>query len=183
MRRSLAALLLITLAATAADGAPHEAGQQPNPDMARIFAADQTDRSGAAIDWTVVAPADARRRAETKALLDGGALTTAADYGRAAFVFQHGTTPDDFLLAHSLAVIAGLKGEPDAGFIAAATLDRYLVSIGRPQIYGTQFNGRPDGGVTQEPYDRSLISDALRRELAIKSLAEGDAYAATHHTR
>jgi len=145
----------------------------PNAEMARIFAADQADRQAPGkIDWAVVGKADAARRAATRTLLDGGALHTGGDYEQAAFVFQHGNGPDDYLLAHTLALVAVAKGNGDAVWIAAATLDRYLQAIGKPQVYGTQFPNQPGGKSTQEPYDRALVSDALRRQLGVPSLAE-----------
>jgi hypothetical protein len=55
-------------------------------------------------------------------------------------------------------------------WIAAATLDRYLQNIGQKQIFGTQFlthsQNDPEGW-TQEPYDRTLISDALWDQLGV----------------
>jgi hypothetical protein len=41
--------------------------------------------------------------------------------------------------------------------------------VGKPQIYGTQFKGNKDA--TQEPFNRNLISDSLRREMGVPSLA------------
>ena len=143
-----------------------------NPDMTRIYDADQSDRqSPAAIDWAAVAKADAARRASTSQLLQGGKLHTGADFEHAAFVFQHGTTGNDYLLAHTLALAAMRKVDGAAAWIAAATLDRYLQSAGQPQIYGTQSRGKP-GETTQEPYDRNLISDELRLDLGVKQQAD-----------
>ena len=143
--------------------------------MARIFDADQADRRDfGKIDWAVVGPADAARRTATKTLLDGGKLHTGEDFQKAAFVFQHGNGPDDYLLAHTLALVAVAKGHVEALWIASATLDRYLQSIGKPQVYGTQFSGQPGGKFTQDPYDRALVSDALRSQLGVPSLAEQD---------
>jgi len=68
-------------------------------------------------------------------------------------------------------VIAVSKGDGSALWIATATLDRYLQSIHQPQIYGTQFLTPERKPVTQEPYDRALISDALRAELGVPELA------------
>jgi hypothetical protein len=139
-----------------------------NVEMTAIFDADQADRAaGAAIDWSAVGPRDQARQARTLALLNAGALHSGDDYWHAAFVFQHGAQPNDYLLAHTLAVIAAARGRPDAAWIAAATLDRYLQNIGRPQIYGTQFRSRPGQPTNQEPYDRTLVSDALREALGV----------------
>jgi hypothetical protein len=143
-----------------------------NTEMARIFGADQAARTGSGrIDWAKVGPEDEQRRTETKRLLDAGALRSGADFYHAAFVFQHGDAPDDYLMAHVLATIAVARGRPDATWIAAATLDRYLQRIGRKQIFGTQFITR-DGATTQDPYDRALVSDALREAMSVPPLAE-----------
>ncbi|MCJ2185350.1 hypothetical protein [Novosphingobium beihaiensis] len=143
-----------------------------NAEMTAIFNADQGDRRGPNIDWSKVRPADSRRLTRTKELLAGGALQSGDDFEHAAFVFQHGSKPDDFLQAHLLAMIAVARGKPEAIWIASATLDRYLCNIGKPQVLGTQYSLPSDGGVTQEPYDRTLVSDAMRRALHVPTLAE-----------
>lgn len=143
-----------------------------NPDMTRIYNADQSDRrTPAQIDWAAVTKADAARRASTSRLIQDGKLHTGADFEHAALVFQHGTAANDYLLAHTLALVAMRKGDGAAAWIAAATLDRYLQSVGQPQIYGTQSRGRP-GETTQEPYDRNLISDELRLDLGVRPQAD-----------
>lgn len=144
----------------------------PCPEMQRIFEEDQKARLATGkIDWELVAKSDAERRRATANLLAEGRLQTGGDFRNAAFVFQHGDTPDDYLLAHTLAVVAVARGESEAVWIASATLDRYLQSIHRPQIYGTQFNFEPGKPTTQEPYDRALVSDGLRRVLSVPSQA------------
>ena len=144
-----------------------------NPEMQEIFDADQKDRQPGVgkIDWNVVGKADAERREQTRKLLARGQLHTGEDFERAAFVFQHGGTPDDYLLAHTLAMVAAARGQASAIWIAAATLDRYLNSVHEPQIYGTQFFFKTGEPTTQEPYNRSLISDALRQQLGVPSQA------------
>lgn len=148
-----------------------------NPEMARMFEADQSVRANLPKNVTpdiikqMIAD-DEARRTRTSAMLNAGALHTGHDYERAAFIFQHGDTPADYLLAHSLAMIAMAKGNSDAKWIAAATLDRYLQAIGQQQIYGTQYRFPKPGEVGQDPYDRTLISDALRAELGVPAQAE-----------
>ena len=115
---------------------------------------------------------DAARRERTRALLDAGALQTGEDYRAAAFIFQHGSTPDDYLLAHVLAVAGAAKGSSGAAWIAAASLDRYLQSIDRKQIYGTQTRLTNGSEPTLEPYDRALLPDALRTAVNVPTLAE-----------
>jgi len=119
----------------------------------------------------VINRTDADRRAATRKLLSSGLLHTGRDYKEAAFVFQHGDSPADYLLAHTLAMIAVSKGDAMAIWIASATLDRYLQKIGQKQIFGAQFLSSSQTGWTQNPYDRDLISDELRQQLGVPSQA------------
>lgn len=143
-----------------------------NAEMTAIFQADQAARTSGTIDWTQVGPQDAARRVRTQALIDAGALHSGSDFEHAAFVFQHGGTPDDYLKAHILAMIAIARGNTEASWIAAATLDRYLQNSDRPQVFGTQFRVSQDGVATQEPYNRTLIPDALRAAVGVPPQAE-----------
>jgi len=142
-----------------------------NPEMQLIFERDQNDRLKEDIDWTTVNKADAERREATAKLLRDGKLHTGQDFENAAFIFQHGGTSDDYLLAHTLAMVAVARGSGHAIWIAAATLDRYLNAVHQPQIYGTQFWTNQNQPTTQEPYNRSLVSDALRKYLNVPSQA------------
>lgn len=150
-----------------------------NPHMMAIFAADQAARENVPVERfadvgfvTELVAADAERRAQTRLLLDQGMLRTANDLRAAAFVFQHGETANDYLLAHTLAVAAAMKGADDGGWLAASTLDRYLQKIGQPQVYGTQYRRDGRGPYTQGAYDAELLPDALRRMIGVPASAE-----------
>jgi hypothetical protein len=145
----------------------------PSAEMKRIFTEDQNGRMGH-VDGATIFKRDMVRREQTRALLAAGALHTGEDYREAAFIFQHGQTPQDYLLAHTLAMVAVSKGDVTSIWIAAASMDRYLQKIGQKQIFGTQFLPDLKGGWTQEPYDRGLISDTLRQQLGVPSQAEQD---------
>ena len=155
---------------------PDEDSAVSSSEMQHIFEEDQKVRQpGIKIDWATVPKSDAERRETTKKLLTDGKLHSGEDFERAAFLFQHGSTPNDYLLAHTLAMIAVKKGRDSALWIATATLDRYLHSMHQPQIYGTQFSWpTPTAPSTQEPYDRTLISDALRAQLGVPSQTAQD---------
>jgi hypothetical protein len=167
---------------------PIDQHRATSPVMTAIFEADQKAREDwAHADASAVATQDAARREQVKKLLAAGALQSGEDFYHAAFVFQHGMEPNDYLLAHALAVIAAERGKQGAAWIAAATLDRYLQAIGKPQIYGTQYtfkqkvtDGEASGprGVSQEPYDRTLLSDALRIATGVPPLADQKAQGA-----
>ena len=110
--------------------------------------------------------------AQARNLLRRGLVQTGVDNRDAAWLFQHGENPKDYLLAHVLAVRAMALGETTASWIAAATLDRYLQSIGKEQIFGTQYSAGaisgPNGGAksapsstrTQAPFDPTLGASA-----------------------
>jgi hypothetical protein len=108
-------------------------------------------------------------------MLDEGLLRAADDYYYAAMVFQHGEAPEDYLLAHALAMAAQAAGRPDAAWTAAATLDRFLQNVDRAQIFGTQYVGETGEPLTQGKYDSALIPDSLRRALGVPTLEQQEA--------
>ncbi|PYX56065.1 MAG: hypothetical protein DMG76_16095 [Acidobacteria bacterium] len=85
----------------------------------------------------------------------------------AAFIFQHGQRPSDYLYAYALAVTAVNKGLHNPIWLSAATLDRHLHSIQQPQVSGTQFGSLSDSRDDQERYDRGIVSDALREQWCV----------------
>jgi hypothetical protein len=153
-----------------------------NPEMAAILAEDQAVRqdlaavlAGGREGALRIHAADAVRRQQVRAMLDAGALRTATDFYSAALVFQHGDTPEDYLMAHTLAVAALGEGSTESPWLAAATLDRYLQAVGQPQIYGTQTLMRRGEKPTREPFDHALIPDSIRRVLAVPTRAAEEA--------
>ncbi len=149
------------------------------PSIHQLFEQDQKDRENAmaatAEKWKEITAHDVERRRLTRQLLESGALRTGQDFRDASFIFQHGDTPQDYLMAHILAMAAMSKGDASARWIAAATLDRYLQSVKQPQVFGTQYRWENPGpkprDATQAPYDKDLLSDALRREFCVSSYA------------
>ena len=155
--------LLFSASAMAADTPAH------NSELEQIYDADQRDREGPVgkpYDAARVTPRDVARRKRVRELIEQERLKTGIDFERAAMVFQHGDSPDDFLLAHVLAMTAVGKGNLEARWLSAATLDRFLRYAGQPQIFGTSFSATIKEGEiswTMEPYNRTLITPYLRR--------------------
>jgi hypothetical protein len=83
---------------------------QDNEELSRLFREDQDDRKPAEIDWSVVEPRDRQREARVLELYKGNQLQSGADHYHAATVLQYGRTPEDYLLAHELCVVAVGKG-------------------------------------------------------------------------
>lgn len=144
-------------------------------ELKRIYEEDQSDRkptAGKGIDWNFVGPRDEARELKVKELIGRDCLKSGSDYYYAAMILQHAQAPDDYLLAHDLCVVAISKGEERAKWLAAASLDRFLVSIGRSQRFGTQFGGtRPGMPMKLRPTDPS-VTDGLRRAFNVPALAE-----------
>jgi hypothetical protein len=147
-------------------------------ELKKLFDEDQADRApapGKNIDWEAVSKRDDARERRVKELLRSGALQSGADYFHGAMVLQHALEPNDYLLAHELCVVAIGKGEERAKWLAAASLDRFLVAIGRQQRFGTQFiSKRSFHPPKLAPVDPD-VPDQLRRDFNVPSLAEARA--------
>ena len=153
-------------------------------DIHKLYLEDQSDRGvgGKAIsDWQDLVKRDNARRGRVRELMTGGSLKTAQDFHDAAFIFQHsvqtnenpiGAVASDYLLAHVLASVAIAKGDQKSLWLSAASLDRYLQLIGQPQIFGTQYQSKDDQPYTQEPYNRTIVPDALRLVLCVPPLRQ-----------
>ncbi|MBX9770643.1 MAG: hypothetical protein K2X29_04700 [Candidatus Obscuribacterales bacterium] len=140
-----------------------------------LYEADQADRvqieSSRSATWQTqemikISQRDAERRKRTQELLNDGKLRSADDYYYAAMVLQHGDKADDFLLSHILATASLKLGREKSAWLFAASLDRYLMKIGQPQIFGSQFNNPQPADPakwTNEPYNQKLVSDSLRK--------------------
>ena len=104
-------------------------------------------------------------------------MKSGGDYYYAAMILQHSHEADDYLLAHELCIVAIGKGEARAKWLAAATEDRFLMDIGRPQRFGTQYRPEPpesDGPIRLYKVDAG-VTDGLRREFKAPTLAEARA--------
>ena len=117
-----------------------------NERLRELFEQDEAQRQaqppyGSAL-YTQMRSDDAARRLEVRALLDGEPLEP-EDLHHAAVVLHHGETLDDINLARRLASRAAEAGHGPSRYLAASTLDRWLMVQGLPQVYGT--NIVPDG--------------------------------------
>ena len=172
-------MLLSSVFLVGLDGSPR-AAQQPGPqtnEIRRLYDEDQKDRDNFMTmtpeQIQAMSQRDAQRRKRAREILAQGLLQTGEDFRFAAFIFQHGDAPEDFLLAHLLAVTGISKGDAKSRWIAAATLDRFLHRIQQPQVFGTQYSKKnTDTEWTQQPFNRELLPESLRWELCVPSLAQ-----------
>jgi hypothetical protein len=99
--------------------------------------------------------AQVRRKQRTREIVAAGQLAKTADYYNAGMLLQHGQDSDDFLLAHILGTVAALDGDAGGKFLSAAALDRFLMSLGQPQYFKSQY-GDELGREPVEPFDDTL---------------------------
>lgn len=155
--------------------------EAPNTELIAMFDADQAAREAlASADSKAreamlveLSTSDQSRKNRLMQMMKSGELRTGADFYRAAMILQHGDLADDYLLAHHLAVVSLSKGFGDASWLAAASLDRFLLTIGKAQIYGTQWNREGPKGpfIYALPYDSNFISPAEKLDLRVTPVA------------
>lgn len=136
-----------------------------------LFAADQAARQSSSIDWSILRTEDAQRRHEILQYLSAGQVGMPVSLYYAAFIFQHGNCPEHYELAHQLAEQAIQRGYEQARWICAASLDRALMSRGRPQKYGTQYIAYENGPLELYEYDRAT-TDQERAQYNVPPLHE-----------
>ena len=93
----------------------------PVNEVRQLYTQDQADRgvgTAKSLPWEQIDPRDRSRRIRVHELLESNQLKTAEDFHDAAFIYQHGHDPEDYLLAHILAMVAVQKGDTRAfGFL------------------------------------------------------------------
>lgn len=96
--------------------------------------------------WRQVSRRDDKRVAFVRHLLEQQRIKRASDLYRAAYILHHSADPRDHAAASLLALEAvrrGLRRSVDGlspNSLGQAARDRFLVNIGLPQRYGTQFS-------------------------------------------
>lgn len=143
-----------------------------NSELKEIYEADQADRQTDSINWNIVFNRDRLRRTRVLQLIDSNKVRTTEDYHNAAMIFQHGTDSTDYKMAVDLMSKAI---ELDSGinkWLFAAATDRYLLSIDKPQIYGTQYIKRGNEPWKRAEIDTTQISDEERVKYRVETLSE-----------
>ena len=152
----------------------------PETDNLRVeelHASDQKDREkvySSAQDVATLKERDRARREELLDLMGRGEVNTPNDLYRAAVILLHGAEAKDFLIAHRLSVISAVQGHRAARWLCAASLDRFLMSVGQPQAYGTQFElGEEDARYQLRlPIDDSTLLHFEKRFFGVPSVVE-----------
>ena len=145
--------------------------------LEELHAGDQKDREAVLSTAAAVENLrnrDLQRRKEVFEMMSAGQVNTVNDLYRAAVILLHGIEPREFLAAHRLAVMASVNGHKPARWLTAASLDRFLMSIGLPQPYGTQFEHNQDDGRYQLrlPIDDASVLHFEKRFFNVPAVIE-----------
>ncbi len=144
-----------------------------NPELAALYQADQADRmpETSSGDWEQISRNDEARQARARQMLDEGLVLTGADYFHAAMIYQHASTVEGIQLAHELAMISACLGHEPARWLAAASYDRMLMNLDRPQRFGTQYRSDDDGRMKLWKMSEGT-TDSMRAALNVPSLEQ-----------
>lgn len=117
---------------------------------------------------------DLLRRRRVGEIMGEGCLKTAADFAAAALIYQHGDVPEHYFQSFVWANRAVQLGDQTQAHLAAAAIDRYLVSIGKKQLFASQGGAglKPGACFCLQQTERSF-PDARRKSYSGHSLQKG----------
>src|SRR5208282_5320403 len=148
-----------------------------NLELEELFQHDQEDRQKVfdtpkALEY--LQERDQTRRKRVYAMIELGEVQTKNDLYHAGIILHHSDRPEDHLVSHRFAALAAVMGHKTARWLMAAALDRTLMSLGRPQIYGTQFeyNASNHQYELKLPLQDSLMLSFEKKFLGIPSIQE-----------
>ena len=152
--------------------------QARSKELSEIVKADQDDRkdmwSKTPEEQLKVTQRDVIRRKRVGEIFGEGCFSKAEDFAAAALVYQHGNVSDHFLQAFMWSKRAVELGDQSQKRLMALAIDRYLVNIGRKQLFGSQASKpdmKPNTCWCLEKIESSF-PDKLRKEVAGKTLNE-----------
>jgi len=170
--------LLIAAGSLLACSPPAPTRAQLERELRDLFEADQAERSGPieAVDMNALNQKDSVRRGRLRAMVADSVLGSAKSYYYAAMLMQHGVDSTAYRQAHDWArrseAIDSTRIE--VRWLVAAAWDRYQMSRGAPQWYGTQ-TARMDegrGALVLYDLDQTRVTDRERKYRGVGTLAE-----------
>ena len=153
---------------------PENSETSVNQELKELCDADQSDRNNWLAgngNWETVEPRDKARLKRIEELYEQGLVKSAEDMLHAALIFQHGDSPEHYRRAMELSKKSMEMGNEEGKILYPKAEDRYLLSIGKPQVWGTQYRKRVGGSFDDvelvEPFDREAKTDEERKEFGI----------------
>ena len=172
-------LLILLVMLSACRPAAVEEEIADNEALRLLAEADQQDRQ---IDFSrlseeeiqAISQRDAEHRAQVEMMLKAGEVRTPDDHMNAALILQHGGDSTAYRKAYELSRDAL---QIDSTFVPAlrfmpVAYDRYLISIGQPQVYATQFYWNEQEGWVMPPVDTTEVTEEERLRLTGRTLAQ-----------
>jgi TPR repeat protein len=121
--------------------------EEMNTELVALFAADQEDHTAGNMvgtaEYEAMRARDAARRSRVRDIIAESHTNHPHDLYHAAWILNHGDTPNDAEMAYRLADRAAAVGHRPARWLRAAAYDRWQMYQGLPQRFGTQ--SVPDG--------------------------------------
>jgi hypothetical protein len=145
-----------------------------NSELLALYEADRREHASGfghgAREYVEMRERDRQRRLRVAEIMAEDASNGPEDLYYAAWIFNHGDTPEEAWQGHTFANQAAARGHGPARWLAAATYDRWLMYQGKPQKYGTQYvtDGRRHRLWDAEP----TTTDAERAAWDVPPLAE-----------
>jgi len=113
---------------------------------------------------------DLKRRKRVGEILAEGCFHTADDYKNAAMIYQHGFASDHYFQAYIWSNKAVELGDAKEKGAVAQAIDRYLVSTGHKQLFGTQlFKGPTSSCYCLQPTEESFPASTREQYLKPES--------------
>lgn len=163
------AIFLISHTAFSQDMCPSPTYEKRATEIQEIVKADQDDRKGELPKDLMLR--DQKRRMRIGEIFGEGCLKSAADFSASALVYQHGTVPEHFWQTFTWSKRAVELGDVNKMQLMALGLDRYLVNIGKKQLFASQAF-KPAGKCwCLQPTEKSF-PDAKRMEYTKRDLAQ-----------
>lgn len=146
---------------------------QDNLELKKMYEDDQNYRMVENIDWNILLKQDSTRRAIVLDMIKQNKVSTSNDFFHAAMIFQHGNDSTSYKIAWDCSKIASMMdtSNKSARWLSAASYDRYLISKGKPQVYGTQFIVLDEKYYLQD-IDTTKVTDLERKYYGTRTMEE-----------
>jgi hypothetical protein len=147
-------------------------------ELVQIVKVDQDERKAfqtkSPKEMQEMAKRDVLRRKRVGEIFGEGCFSKAQDFANAALVYQHGDVPEHFFQTFIWAKRAVELGDPTQKRLMALGIDRYLVNIGKKQLFASQAsmeNPTADACWCMQPVEESF-PDGLRKKVSGNNLSQ-----------
>ncbi len=127
----------------------------------------------------VMLPGDKARLSQVESLLNSTDSLSSEEYFAAAMIMQHGSEPKHYKMAMELSKKSASldPNNKNANWLSCAAEDRYLLKVGKSQVWGTQLDRKMNAEGTHEIYylenfNKKARPDEQRKLCGIPTLAE-----------